>query len=99
MIEASAVVSSSTSQLSVEQEKRSSDSGVGGDLHPVAHEVKLEGTSAEDAGDVENLPKIATSDYSHYFTLTFIIVALLLSIFLVAPDMTIVATAIPRITD
>ena len=49
MMEASAIVSSSTSQFSVEKGKHSSDPGDGGDLHPVAHEVKLEGTSAEDA--------------------------------------------------
>ena len=48
---------------------------------------------------MKNLSKITTSNYSHYITLTFIIVALILSIFLVALDMTIVATAIPRITD
>ena len=42
---------------------------------------------------------IDTEDYPHALKLFFIIVALILSIFLVALDMTIVATAIPRITD
>jgi MFS transporter, DHA2 family, glioxin efflux transporter len=43
--------------------------------------------------------RIATSDYPAGFRLGMIVVALILSIFLVALDMTIVATAIPRITD
>lgn len=45
------------------------------------------------------LSRIATADYPKALKLTFIVVALILSIFLVALDMTIVATAIPRITD
>lgn len=48
---------------------------------------------------METLTRIATSDFPHAFKLAFIIVALVLSIFLVALDMTIVATAIPAITD
>ena len=43
--------------------------------------------------------RIATADYPHSFQLALIVVALVLSIFLVALDMTIVATAIPKITD
>lgn len=46
-----------------------------------------------------NLSRIATADYPRTFELAFIVVALVLSIFLVSLDMTIVATAIPRITD
>ncbi|KAM7206571.1 Major facilitator superfamily domain containing protein [Naviculisporaceae sp. PSN 640] len=42
---------------------------------------------------------IGTGEYPQGFALTMIIVALVLSIFLVALDMTIVATAIPKITD
>ena len=49
--------------------------------------------------DEQDLSRIDTADYPHAFKLFFIIVALVLSIFLVALDMTIVATAIPRITD
>jgi len=45
------------------------------------------------------LSRIATSDYPAGLRLAMIVVALVLSIFLVALDMTIVATAIPRITD
>ena len=46
-----------------------------------------------------NLSRIATADYPRALQLAFIVVALVLSIFLVSLDMTIVATAIPRITD
>jgi MFS transporter, DHA2 family, glioxin efflux transporter len=45
------------------------------------------------------LSRIATSDYPRGLRLAMIVVALVLTIFLVALDMTIVATAIPRITD
>lgn len=45
------------------------------------------------------LSRIDTSDYPSAFPLAMIVVALAASIFLVALDMTIVATAIPRITD
>jgi MFS transporter, DHA2 family, glioxin efflux transporter len=45
------------------------------------------------------LSRIATSDYPVGFRLAMVVVALVLSIFLVSLDMTIVATAIPRITD
>ncbi len=45
------------------------------------------------------LSRIGTADYPHAFPLAMIVIALVLSIFLVALDMTIVATAIPRITD
>ena len=54
--------------------------------------------TANDNGP-EDLSRIATADYPRALTLGFIIVALVLSIFLVSLDMTIVATAIPRITD
>ena len=99
---ASAAVSSSSSRLSAEnneKEKPSNSLGVSHNFHPFAHGTKPEETSTEDAEDMETLSKIATSDYPHAFKLTFIIIALVLSIFLVALDMTIVATAIPRITD
>lgn len=60
---------------------------------------KQENDSTENDNGMESLSRIATADYPHAFKLTFIVVALVLSIFLVALDMTIVATAIPRITD
>ena len=91
--------SSSSSQLSVEKEKHNCPSGLGDDSHPAANETKPEESSAEDLDRMETLSRIATSDYPHAFKLTFIVVALVLSMFLVALDMTIVATAIPRITD
>ena len=52
-----------------------------------------------DDEDQDELERIATADYPQAFKLAFIVVALVLSIFLVALDMTIVATAIPKITD
>jgi hypothetical protein len=45
------------------------------------------------------ISRIATSDYPAGFRLAMVVLALVLSIFLVSLDMTIVATAIPRITD
>lgn len=45
------------------------------------------------------LSRIDTADFPSAFPLAMITIALLLSIFLCALDMTIVATAIPRITD
>lgn len=45
------------------------------------------------------LSRIQTSDYPSAFPLAMITIALMMSIFLCALDMTIVATAIPRITD
>ena len=48
---------------------------------------------------MSSLSRIPTSDYPKSFKLFAIVIALVLSIFLVSLDMTIVATAIPRITD
>ena len=56
-------------------------------------------THNDEDEDENNLERIATEDYPKAFKLAFIVVALVLSIFLVALDMTIVATAIPKITD
>ncbi|EXJ94025.1 hypothetical protein A1O1_02418 [Capronia coronata CBS 617.96] len=53
----------------------------------------------KDAELERELSRIDTSDYPSAFPLAMIVVALAASIFLVALDMTIVATAIPRITD
>lgn len=49
--------------------------------------------------DMAPLTRVATADYPKSFQLALIVVALILSIFLVSLDMTIVATAIPKITD
>ena len=62
-------------------------------------ENKHEDLATSDDNGMETLSRIATADYPHALKLAFIVVALVLSIFLVALDMTIVATAIPRITD
>lgn len=61
------------------------------------HELEKTPTTPDDAE--RDLSRIDTADYPHAYKLFFIVVALVLSIFLVALDMTIVATAIPRITD
>jgi len=53
----------------------------------------------EGPAPVTDLERINTSDYPHSFKLVFIVLALVCSIFLVSLDMTIVATAIPKITD
>jgi MFS transporter, DHA2 family, glioxin efflux transporter len=58
-------------------------------------DVHIDG--ANDLG--RELSRINTADYPRAFPLAMIVVALACSIFLVALDMTIVATAIPRITD
>ena len=55
-------------------------------------------TTPDDA-EQERSTSDDTDEYPHAFKLLFIVVALVLSIFLVALDMTIVATAIPKITD
>ncbi|KIX93769.1 uncharacterized protein Z520_10393 [Fonsecaea multimorphosa CBS 102226] len=65
--------------------------------------IAVEKTVLEKDGEAEGLgrelSRIDTSDYPSAFPLAMIVVALACSIFLVALDMTIVATAIPRITD
>lgn len=94
---ADSAASSPISQLSLENQEDTSSPA--NNLHPLSPGTKLEETSVENAEDMEGLTRIATSDYPGWLKLTFIVVALVLSIFLVALDMTIVATAIPRITD
>ena len=64
-------------------------------IHNGAQSEKVSKESERDTKSSE----IEQIEYPHAFKLAFIIVALVLSIFLVALDMTIVATAIPRITD
>lgn len=60
-------------------------------------ELEKTPTIPDEAGNDPS--NIDTEEYPRALKLFFIIVALILSIFLVALDMTIVATAIPRITD
>ena len=55
---------------------------------------------AEDGGAIgHSLSHIDTSDYPTKLPLVMIVVALCLAVFMMALDMTIVATAIPKITD
>jgi MFS transporter, DHA2 family, glioxin efflux transporter len=71
------------------------------------HSVHNEKSELEKETDVQisgdelgrEMSRINTADYPKAFPLAMIVVALACSIFLVALDMTIVATAIPRITD
>ena len=73
------------------------DGKIGEKESTTGDEAKRVATENDDGpGD---LSRIATADYPRAFQLAFIVVALVLSIFLVSLDMTIVATAIPRITD
>ena len=54
----------------------------------------------EDGGPLgQQLSQVDTSDYPTNFPLVMIVVALCLAVFMMALDMTIVATAIPKITD
>ena len=69
-----------------------------GHSHPLQNETQSEKVSKESKRDSDSF-EIEKVEYPHAFKLAFIIVALVLSVFLVALDMTIVATAIPRITD
>lgn len=92
-------VSCSGSELSVEKEQHNSSRRVSEEIQPPTNEIMPEMSFTEDAEDMETSSKMATSDYPHALKLTFIVIALVLSIFLVALDSTIVATAIPRITD
>ncbi|CAF9939967.1 MAG: hypothetical protein HETSPECPRED_002117 [Heterodermia speciosa] len=62
-----------------------------------SHELEKSLTQPDDAD--QDLSRIDTADYPHGPRLFFIFLALVLSIFLGSLDMTIVATAIPRITD
>lgn len=68
---------------------------------PTRHKDDLSTPEDLEKADTNMAPvtRIATADYPHSFQLALIVVALVLSIFLVALDMTIVATAIPKITD
>lgn len=96
MSPAPSVSSPSRGSIELEKEKTTPSPAPNDVVHQ--HDTKEE-RSSEDLRELDTLSKIATSDFPHGFKLAFIIMALVLSIFLVALDMTIVATAIPRITD
>lgn len=63
----------------------------------IAEQQDQDGETVDPIG--RELSRIDTADFPSAFPLAMITVALMLSIFLCALDMTIVATAIPRITD
>lgn len=81
-----------------EKSEHSEQHQIGRDADSTKSENPLPAASGSEQG-METLSRIATADYPKALKLTFIVVALVLSIFLVSLDMTIVATAIPRITD
>ena len=66
---------------------------------PPLSDKDVKTTAPDPLTTLPSLSRIPTSDYPKSFTLFSIVLALVLSIFLVSLDMTIVATAIPRITD
>lgn len=80
------------------QSKTSTPPDLEKDLEPTKeHDVNT--LSHEISGQISNqLSRIATSEYPTGFRLGMIVLALLLSVFLVALDMTIIGTAIPKIT-
>ncbi|KAM0335062.1 hypothetical protein ACHAQA_000096 [Verticillium albo-atrum] len=89
--------SSETQPLEMDHEKK----GVKSEAQLSNHDdPKLEGGST--SPDVVDVPANTTPDADEYpsgINLIFIVVALILAIFLASLDMTIVATAIPKITD
>jgi len=91
---------STPTEISSVQEKQEHNGQhhIGDEAGPMKLENSHTAADNSDQG-METLSRIATADYPKALKLTFIVVALVLSIFLVALDMTIVATAIPRITD
>lgn len=93
------VSSASSSTLDVEKSSRMSGEGhhtSSADSEMVAKNALVEGPAVLPTHD---LTRIDTSDFPATGPLILITIALMLSIFLAALDMTIVATAIPRITD
>ncbi|KAL2050628.1 hypothetical protein ABVK25_009136 [Lepraria finkii] len=66
-------------------------------INPEANAIQS--VQSDDKESTEPLNDEAPPEYLHGFKLFIVLVALLLSMFLVALDMTIVATAVPRITD
>ncbi|KAL2195600.1 major facilitator superfamily domain-containing protein [Corynascus similis CBS 632.67] len=66
---------------------------------PLASNEKLERTSVQATNDRKQAANDAAIEYPSGFKLASIILALIMGIFLASLDMTIVATAIPKITD
>jgi hypothetical protein len=76
-----------------------SDTNPTKDLYRQMSKEELDNSSNSAAEPSHQMSKSEEGDYPTAFRLAMIIVALALAMFLVAIDMTIVATAIPRITD
>jgi hypothetical protein len=90
--------SNSTNPLGPISEKQNYD--VDKELSPSPPpEVSLEKDDEPDLEDGDDLERIKTEEYPGPLRLSLTVLALAFSIFLVALDLTIVATAIPRITD
>ena len=92
-------ISSSATDLSkpvIIDDEKISDPAVGSASNSSIHDKEEDGGAL--AASV-SLTNIDTSDYPTKLPLAMIVVALCLAVFLMALDMTIVATAIPRITD
>ena len=87
--------------IAADQASRSSLSSFGQekDGHRQHSDTMDNHTDPGDARDGAELERVETAGYAHGFRLTSIVIAICLSMFLVALDMTIVSTAIPRITD
>lgn len=83
-------LSTSTSSISVD---KAHENGIDKDEKTDNHEIEAK-AGAEGNAEAEDLTK-----YPHGFKLVTLIIALCLAVFLVALDQTIIATAIPKITD
>lgn len=92
-------ISSSATDFSkpviVDDEKRP-DPEVGSKVSSSIHDKEEDGGALDQTVSIDN---IDSSDYPTKLPLAMIVVALCLAVFLMALDMTIVATAIPKITD
>ncbi|KAJ5263521.1 hypothetical protein N7478_011126 [Penicillium angulare] len=99
-----------SSTFDVEKERQNADSSTLSSFKKVSLSVDLESDihNTPNAEETSNLPEKVDADepdaddeaqYPHGIKLFIIVLALGMSIFLVALDMTIVATAIPKITD
>ncbi|KAL4733064.1 MFS general substrate transporter [Aspergillus similis] len=99
-----------TSTFDVEKERQTAESSTQSSITDTPFAAELESKNHHSPNDQETPPLPEKADgeephlddeslYPHGLKLLIIVVALGMSIFLVALDMTIVATAIPRITD
>jgi hypothetical protein len=92
-------ISSSATDFSkppVLDDEKQPDPEVGSAIDSSIHDKEEDGGALAQTTSITN---IDTSDYPTKLPLAMIVLALCLAVFLMALDMTIVATAIPRITD